>query len=171
MRNRLARSRNCFQWFKDTKMKANHNAKCRTSTIALTVSNGSKILKWKQITTTKAQTELTKHCFQWFKDTKMKANHNVSGELKDTAKTVSNGSKILKWKQITTKNGWWWTLGYCFQWFKDTKMKANHNRAVSEVFIRLTVSNGSKILKWKQITTVYQKLISLPILFPMVQRY
>ena len=35
-------------------------------------------------------------CFQWFKDTKMKANHNsvVSGE--DCTRAVSNGSKILK---------------------------------------------------------------------------
>ena len=35
----------------------------------------------------------------------------------------------------------------CFQWFKDTKMKANHN-CVSLVTLRFgTVSNGSKILK------------------------
>ena len=35
-------------------------------------------------------------CFQWFKDTKMKANHNpiFGGEIGDGA--VSNGSKILK---------------------------------------------------------------------------
>ena len=35
----------------------------------------------------------------------------------------------------------------CFQWFKDTKMKANHNylRAVPLPFV--AVSNGSKILK------------------------
>ena len=40
-------------------------------------------------------------CFQWFKDTKMKANHNTQQEDKHTS--------------------------CCFQWFKDTKMKANHN--------------------------------------------
>ena len=35
----------------------------------------------------------------------------------------------------------------CFQWFKDTKMKANHNDLViSEVIIQV-VSSGSKILK------------------------
>ena len=35
----------------------------------------------------------------------------------------------------------------CFQWFKDTKMKANHNdmRIVDEYDV--AVSNGSKILK------------------------
>ena len=35
----------------------------------------------------------------------------------------------------------------CFQWFKDTKMKANHNAFLSEVIENAAVSNGSKILK------------------------
>ena len=35
----------------------------------------------------------------------------------------------------------------CFQWFKDTKMRANHNIGVAGLLIGLAVSNGSKILK------------------------
>ena len=35
----------------------------------------------------------------------------------------------------------------CFQWFKDTKMKANHNVLVSMLLKEEAVSNGSKILK------------------------
>ena len=35
----------------------------------------------------------------------------------------------------------------CFQWFKDTKMKANHNLLASLHFDNIAVSNGSKILK------------------------
>ena len=35
-------------------------------------------------------------CFQWFKDTKMKANHNEVRWIGDTKYAVSNGSKILK---------------------------------------------------------------------------
>ena len=35
----------CFQWFKDTKMKANHNAILLTHSLKTAVSNGSKILK------------------------------------------------------------------------------------------------------------------------------
>ena len=35
----------------------------------------------------------------------------------------------------------------CFQWFKDTKMKANHNKSLNEKTNGLAVSNGSKILK------------------------
>ena len=35
----------------------------------------------------------------------------------------------------------------CFQWFKDTKMKANHNITVIGFADETAVSNGSKILK------------------------
>ena len=35
----------------------------------------------------------------------------------------------------------------CFQWFKDTKMKANHNTFTYGVEDWQAVSNGSKILK------------------------
>ena len=37
--------------------------------------------------------------------------------------------------------------GSCFQWFKDTKMRANHNGGSDPYLIGLAVSNGSKILK------------------------
>ena len=35
-------------------------------------------------------------CFQWFKDTKMKANHNSFRVDDENETAVSNGSKILK---------------------------------------------------------------------------
>ena len=35
----------------------------------------------------------------------------------------------------------------CFQWFKDTKMKANHNIEKCDLIVERAVSNGSKILK------------------------
>ena len=36
-----------------------------------------------------------KDCFQWFKDTNLKANHNISNFRDDLEEIVSNGSKIL----------------------------------------------------------------------------
>ena len=39
-------------------------------------------------------------CFQWFKDTKMKANHNVLIWLTERMLAVSNGSKIKKLAHI-----------------------------------------------------------------------
>ena len=41
----------------------------------------------------------------------------------------------------------------CFQWFKDTNSKANHNRKTAVERERKVVFNGSKILIRKQITT------------------
>ena len=38
-------------------------------------------------------------------------------------------------------------IASCFQWFKDTKMKANHNTLARLDLLRQAVSNGSKILK------------------------
>ena len=38
-------------------------------------------------------------------------------------------------------------LSSCFLWFKDTKMKANHNKADRAIYTRAAVSYGSKILK------------------------
>ena len=34
----------------------------------------------------------------------------------------------------------------CFQWFKDTNLKANHNQVGFDVTLTGVVSNGSKIL-------------------------
>ena len=34
-------------------------------------------------------------CFQWFKDTNLKANHNEDEEVMPSNRVVSNGSKIL----------------------------------------------------------------------------
>ena len=36
-----------------------------------------------------------KGCFQWFKDTNLKANHNMPALLPTFPLVVSNGSKIL----------------------------------------------------------------------------
>ena len=36
-----------------------------------------------------------KGCFQWFKDTNLKANHNYDDVQFSTIVVVSNGSKIL----------------------------------------------------------------------------
>ena len=137
--------RSCFQWFKDTNLKANHNDIESAPICLAVVSNGSKILIWKQITTTLPSVQLMLRCFQWFKDTNLKANHNRTFGKHSRNEVVSNGSKILIWKQITTQCNLVLRLCRCFQWFKDTNLKANHNYYDS--------------YRWYQL------------LFPMVQRY
>ena len=153
----------------ENESKSQHQCLCMYRVHA--VSNGSKILKWKQITTKKRVTLRWLSCFQWFKDTKMKANHNNTVFTHFPGLAVSNGSKILKWKQITTNQYSGLSERGCFQWFKDTKMKANHNRRPVLERWNPAVSNGSKILKWKQITTLGGQVRVILVLFPMVQRY
>ena len=50
-------------------------------------------------------------------------------------------------------------------------MKANHNSDNNFDISILAVSNGSKLLKWKQITTEEDYLYSEGVLFPMAQSY
>ena len=45
-------------------------------------------------------------------------------------RVVFNGSKILIRKQITTGDKDDMGLLGCFQWFKDTNSKANHNKSL-----------------------------------------
>ena len=59
-------------------------------------------------------------CFQWFKDTNLKANHNKKSGDECKMQAVFNGSK-KHGTSVPTPCG-------CFQWFKDTNLKANHNR-------------------------------------------
>ena len=93
-------------------------------------------------------------CIQWFKDTNLKANHNSRIRHGKWVWAVFNGSKILIWKQITTNyNNEDYSLG-CIQWFKDTNLKANHNSRIRHGKWVWAVFNGSKILIWKQITTL-----------------
>ena len=139
--------------------------------IKYVVSNGSKILIWKQITTRSQWRNNQIGCFQWFKDTNLKANHNLHLFHSFLVLVVSNGSKILIWKQITTPSALRCQRKRCFQWFKDTNLKANHNLLVSHLVKHGVVSNGSKILIWKQITTGKVQNECIYLLFPMVQRY
>ena len=145
---------NCSQWFKDTNLKANHNILETLRFLPTIVPNGSKILIWKQITTIFRAFSTSSNCSQWFKDTNLKANHNACPITDELRCIVPNGSKILIWKQITTRNTKNLRPFYCSQWFKDTNLKANHNACSPRSNKRVIVPNGSKILIWKQITTL-----------------
>ena len=135
------------------------------------VFNGSKILIRKQITTLQRQVVRHFGCFQWFKDTNSKANHNKCIMGIFFVGVVFNGSKILIRKQITTIAKHSNRLFCCFQWFKDTNSKANHNKAPPFQQTSCVVFNGSKILIRKQITTLEESYRAIIQLFSMVQRY
>ena len=152
-------------------MKANHNLRASKNFPNVDVSDTSKILKWKQITTAYEFCASETRCFRYFKDTKMKANHNASAQQICGCGDVSDTSKILKWKQITTCGYGSSCFKRCFRYFKDTKMKANHNWFCYGCSCQVDVSDTSKILKWKQITTVIAVIPSDDVMFPILQRY
>ena len=110
-------------------------------------------------------------CFQQCKDTKMKANHNMTSWPEKQSQAVSNNAKIQKWKQITTGVQVLGAWKSCFQQCKDTKMKANHNKNVASFNFLIAVSNNAKIQKWKQITTRASTSSLNAVLFPTMQRY
>ena len=83
-------------------MKANHNTGMEGNAICVVVSSTTKIVKWKQITTIEVAEASGFSCFQYDKDSKMKANHN------------SSPLELVYFQR-------------CFQYDKDSKMKANHN--------------------------------------------
>ena len=122
------RTARCIQWLKDTNLKANHNRVWLFFLSHLAVFNGSKILIWKQITTTPCFIRKNTGCIQWLKDTNLKANHNYLNFGWILILAVFNGSKILIWKQITTTFSYVALAICCIQWLKDTNLKANHNR-------------------------------------------
>ena len=142
-----------------------------TNVPGLAVFNGSKILIWKQITTLQNRVNFFRCCIQWFKDTNLKANHNGYSSGYTIRWAVFNGSKILIWKQITTRVLLKKFIICCIQWFKDTNLKANHNCIQSCTASMSAVFNGSKILIWKQITTTSAATAAGAALYSMVQRY
>ena len=83
----------CFQYDKDSKMKANHNQISADISVRLVVSSTTKIVKWKQITTRRKGEQISRSCFQYDKDSKMKANHNFGGLEQNRYLVVSSTTK------------------------------------------------------------------------------
>ena len=69
------------------------------------VSYITKLLNWKQITTKLLLVPLFLRCFLYHKVTKLKANHNKADNYGIAIAAVSYITKLLNWKQITTKTG------------------------------------------------------------------
>ena len=118
-------------------------------------------------------------CINQYKNTNLKANHNRGRNRHITAWAVSTNTKIQIWKQITTQ-GYVKTCPQqlyqpiqkykfesksqpkqsaetqglrCINQYKNTNLKANHNRGVWRRNRQLAVSTNTKIQIWKQITT------------------
>ena len=80
--------RRCFQWFKGTNLKANHNI---YAAVFLSCPLFPMVQRYKF--ESKSQlvafcSGFTLRCFQWFKGTNLKANHNSVSPLQGTLSAV-----------------------------------------------------------------------------------
>ena len=118
-------------------------------------------------------------CCLSYKDTILKANHNIIPEIIGSSTDVAYPTKILFWKRITTRSTMAtpsaemllilqryyfesesqpltkYTLqssGCCLS-YKDTILKANHNYFSALAIWDEDVAYPTKILFWKRITT------------------
>ena len=137
----------------------------------LAVSYITKLLNWKQITTSIQQTSSLYSCFLYHKVTKLKANHNNLLHGNSWSFAVSYITKLLNWKQITTGIMIQLRFCRCFLYHKVTKLKANHNYRNWKICRNRAVSYITKLLNWKQITTDCGLGKTLQQLFPISQSY
>ena len=119
----------------------------------MVVLDTTKVLIFKQITTALGYELTPKGCFRYHKGTDFQANHNNSvAELIDN-KVVLDTTKVLIFKQITTKIMYFDTNMSCFRYHKGTDFQANHNRRQLYYSVRCVVLDTTKVLIFKQITT------------------
>ena len=87
-------SRCCFQWSKDTNLKANHNNIYRYEKDIVLFSMVQRYKFESKSQHFCATASASPCCFQWSKDTNLKANHNSQSWLAGIIQVVFNGPKI-----------------------------------------------------------------------------
>ena len=136
-------------------------------------------------------------CVIRYKDTNLKAIHNTYNAALWPHKAVSSDTKIQIWKQFTTQAGdgvHRVTLCHpiqrykfesnsqlgiddeayrvsCVIRYKDTNLKAIHNRRVPRARGQRAVSSDTKIQIWKQFTTASDPCPATRMLCHPIQRY
>ena len=130
----------CFRYHKGTDFQANHNMASNSAVSSIVVLDTTKVLIFKQITTKVMFLLKINCCFRYHKGTDFQANHNNSS------------IKLNK-------------LRSCFRYHKGTDFQANHNLASSMNNLCLVVLDTTKVLIFKQITTVLKLLAFTASLF------
>ena len=92
----------CLWFHKDTNLKAIHNEEENNLHELEGVYGSTKILIWKQFTTTGAMVIAPWGCLWFHKDTNLKAIHNTNDVILIKKNGVYGSTKILIWKQFTT---------------------------------------------------------------------
>ena len=98
----LSYIRCCIIRYKDTNLKAIHNGRVSTSFLQMVVLSDTKIQIWKQFTTQSARIACECGCIIRYKDTNLKAIHNLARRRPRHHRVVLSDTKIQIWKQFTT---------------------------------------------------------------------
>ena len=99
-------------------------------------------------------------CITRYKDTNLKAIHNLPCLDKHLYKVVLLDTKIQIWKQFTTPSERYDTGLRCITRYKDTNLKAIHNQEDDDSGYIAVVLLDTKIQIWKQFTTFDVELIN-----------
>ena len=93
----------CFRYHKGTDFQANHNKRIANDVAERVVLDTTKVLIFKQITTLMLVLTLTLRCFRYHKGTDFQANHNNGAQFNKMSAVVLDTTKVLIFKQITTR--------------------------------------------------------------------
>ena len=148
----------CFRYHKGTDFQANHNGFCNEQFIGWVVLDTTKVLIFKQITTLASKHPYIGCCFRYHKGTDFQANHNPLVCLIGKQLVVLDTTKVLIFKQITTRLQNLTIITCCFRYHKGTDFQANHNTKPSKVLDIPVVLDTTKVLIFKQITTITYKM-------------
>ena len=136
-------------------------------------------------------------CINQYKNTNLKANHNIRFWEKMCFQAVSTNTKIQIWKQITTASFLelipcklyqpiqkykfesksqliqivLFRQTSCINQYKNTNLKANHNGLRAVPAGLPAVSTNTKIQIWKQITTAGLSVCFCLVLYQPIQKY
>ena len=66
-------------------------------------------------------------CFQWFKDTNLKVNHNGIMLILSLIRLFPMVQRYKFESKSQLLKSAAYSMESCFQWFKDTNLKVNHN--------------------------------------------
>ena len=194
---RYWQSTGCVIRYKDTNLKAIHN----TSTIAFAttsaVSSDTKIQIWKQFTTHQERLHGARKLCHPIQRYKFESNSQPLRNSTKSLSAVSSDTKIQIWKQFTTdvvpsklhtklchpiqrykfesnsqlnnfQNN---KIMGCVIRYKDTNLKAIHNRQGRQRGRWGAVSSDTKIQIWKQFTTRVLEQLQKHLLCHPIQRY
>ena len=187
----------CVIRYKDTNLKAIHNDNGTPARYMRAVSSDTKIQIWKQFTTpiechawlpllchpiqrykfesnsqpTTISSRSSSSCVIRYKDTNLKAIHNMIRSQAVKAQAVSSDTKIQIWKQFTTKLILGNALPTLCHPIQRYKFESNSQRWQGCRRTRWAVSSDTKIQIWKQFTTRWVAWGLHPGLCHPIQRY